>query len=136
MDRAEPLFPFGFGLSYTTFHYSDLVVERSRATADLKVLVTFRVTNTGARPGFAVPQIYLGYPDITEGNEPPLELKGFQKVTLQPGETKLVHVALDKRAFSYWSVAAGSWKLANGSFKIALGSSSEDILQTAEITLH
>lgn len=136
MDRTKALFPFGFGLSYTTFQYSDLVVTQLSIGVHAGIAVAVRVTNTGERTGSAVPQIYVGFPNLAEGDEPPLQLKGFWKVRLQPGETKSVHLVLDQSAFSFWSDKAGSWKLVSGTFRIVLGDSSVNILQTKEIALY
>jgi beta-glucosidase len=124
-NGINPLFPFGFGLSYTTFQYADLRVVRGSGSA--YATATFRVTNTGKRAGAEVVQVYLGFPPIAEGNEALRQLKGFRKISLQPGESRVVSVPLDERSFSYWSVAAHSWKIPSGTFKVMVGSSSEDI---------
>ncbi|HXF11852.1 MAG TPA: glycoside hydrolase family 3 C-terminal domain-containing protein [Terriglobales bacterium] len=107
---VTPLFPFGYGLSYTTFKFSGLKLtmqsDRGRAVA------SFRVTNTGKRAGAEVAQLYLRFPPIPEGNEPPLQLKGFSKVMLNPGESKTIHLKLGPRAFSFWSTATHRWQIA------------------------
>jgi beta-glucosidase len=128
----KPLFPFGFGLSYTQFRYSGLTVGSPR---DSQVELTFQVTNTGSRPGSDVPQIYVGFPHIKEGDEPRLQLKAFEKINLKPGESRTVRVLLDKGAFSYWSEQSGQWKIASGAFKIALGASSADIRYSQTVIL-
>src|ERR1017187_8979325 len=91
---VTPLFPFGYGLSYTAFQFSDLKValQRGRAVAT----ASFHVTNTGKRAGAEVAQLYLGFPPIAAGDEPPLKLKAFRKVTLKPGETQIVE--LDRKS--------------------------------------
>jgi beta-glucosidase len=124
-NALKPLFPFGFGLSYTEFKYSDLKVVHGSASGSSTV--TVRVTNTGKRSGAEVVQLYLGFPPIPEGDEAGRQLKGFSKVALEPGESKLVSIALNARSFSYWSVAAHDWKVPSGVFQVMVGSSSEDI---------
>ena len=129
-NGVKPLFPFGFGLSYTQFEYSDLHVVR--ATSSSPARATVRVSNTGKRSGGEVVQLYLGFPHIAEGDEPERQLKGFKKIELQTGESKLVSIELNRRSFSYWSVAAHDWKVPSGTFQVMVGSSSEDIrLQAA-----
>jgi beta-glucosidase len=121
----KPLFPFGFGLSYTEFQYSDLHIVRPAAANS--ATVTLRVTNAGKRTGAEVVQLYLGFPHISEDDEAARQLKGFTKVALRPGESKLVSIALDSRSFSYWSVVAHDWKVPSGAFHVMVGSSSQDI---------
>jgi beta-glucosidase len=120
----EPLFPFGYGLSYTTFAYSGLKAKakRNRAT------VSFNLKNTGGRTGAEVAQVYIGFPKWT--GEPPRQLKGFQKVELESGASKRVTVALDRRAFSYWG--AKGWRVGRGCYTIEVGGSSRSLpLKTA-----
>jgi len=124
-NGIKPLFPFGYGLSYTTFGYSNpsaVVLPGHKGVA-----VTFDVQNTGKVSGAEVAQVYVGFPSIEEGNEPPRQLKGFEKVNLEPGASKTITVTLNRRAFSYWSVAKHDWVIAPGSYKIMIGASSEDI---------
>ena len=123
----KPLFPFGYGLSYTQFSYSDFRAAVTGHGKDLKVEISLRVTNTGQRKGSDVPQIYLSYPEIAEGNEPVLQLKAFQKVELAAGASQAVHLTLDRRALSYWSEVGKQWKTAAGIFTVALGSDAETI---------
>jgi beta-glucosidase len=115
-----PLFPFGFGLSYTNFRYSGLSV-RSDATG---AQVSFKVTNAGRRAGAEVAQLYVGDPPST--GEPPRQLKGYAKVELAPGETRQVTLALDERAFSYWNAATHAWTVAPGCYGLFVGGSSAD----------
>lgn len=127
---VTPLFPFGYGLSYTSFQFSDLklAMQPGRGHA----VVSFRVTNTGRRAGAEVAQLYLGFPPIAEGNEPPLQLKGFSKVMLNPGESKTVRLQLGPRAFSFWSVSRHAWQIASGTFHVMVGDSSANTpLQTS-----
>jgi beta-glucosidase len=131
-ENKEPLFPFGFGLSYTTFSLTDLKVMPGRMhTAE----VTLRVTNTGQRAGAEVAQVYIGFPPIAEGNEPPMRLAGFQKVMLKPGESKELRVTLEPRAFSYWSVADHAWRVQPGQYTVEAGSSSADLPLHATIPM-
>lgn len=120
-NNVTPLFPFGFGLSYTQFSFDQLAVKQKPGSAD--ATVSFRVTNTGQRNGAEVAQLYLGFPPIAEGNEPPMQLKGFHKVMLKPGESKTVALHLDARSFSYWSEQSHSWQVAPGAFTIMVGDS-------------
>jgi len=127
-DRSavKPMFPFGFGLSYTSFTYSNL--EVSPATGDLSksVTVSFDLKNVGSVAGAEVAQLYIG--DAHASVPRPLkELKGFAKVALQPGETKRVTLSLDRRAFSFYDVNKKDWSAEPGSFTISVGASSEDI---------
>lgn len=119
--KVTPLFPFGHGLSYATFQYFDLHIV---ATAD-DVTVNFRLQNTGLVPGTEVPQLYLGFPAIAE--EPPKQLRGFQKVKLTPGETQHVSFTIYPSHMSIWDVHDHKWKPVQGRFTAFVGSSSRDI---------
>lgn len=120
--HITPVFPFGYGLSYTTFKFSNLKLAMLPGRAH--VVVSFRITNTGKRAGAEVAQLYLGFPPISQGNEPPLQLKSFSKIMLNPGESKTVHSQLAPRAFSFWSVTAHAWQIAPGTFRLMVGDSS------------
>jgi beta-glucosidase len=133
-QHVKPLYPFGFGLSYTSFQYSDFAVSETHA-ASPEVAVTFRVTNLGERQGSDVPQIYVGFPPIAEGDEPPLQLKAFQRVELAPHASETVRIVLGRGAFSYWSTASRQWKCADGVFRMMLATSSADIVATQPVTL-
>ena len=132
--NAQPLFPFGFGLSYTTFSFSSLKVipglDGSRSAE-----VHFRVTNTGHRAGAEVAQVYVGFPNLAEGNEPPRQLKGFRKIYLAPGQSREVTVRLNAAAFSYWSIKSHTWRVQPGRYSIQVGSSSEDLPLSASLAL-
>jgi beta-glucosidase len=119
----HPLFPFGFGLSYTTFAFSKLEVP-ANAISGSTVTVSFDVTNTGRVAGAEVAQLYVSDPS-TKTQRPERELKGFEKVYLAPGETKHVSLSLDAGAFSYWDEAAHKWAVDPGNFVIRIGDSSE-----------
>ncbi|HKV42185.1 MAG TPA: glycoside hydrolase family 3 C-terminal domain-containing protein [Blastocatellia bacterium] len=120
----KPLFPFGFGLSYTTFEYSKLSI--SPATEDGRFIVSFDVTNSGKVEGAEVAQVYVGQPQATVPM-PAEQLKGFARVTLRPGQTKRVSVDLDRRALSYYDVNAKAWRVGPGAFEISVGRSSQQI---------
>jgi beta-glucosidase len=134
-SEKKILFPFGYGLSYTTFAYADLAATKTGSGDGLQVELSFRVMNTGTRKGSDVAQIYLSYPDIAEGNEPSLQLKAFQKIELEPGASEMVHLKLDARAFSYWSTKSRQWRRAVGKYTIALGSSAEMMRASTAVTV-
>ncbi|MGA9069867.1 MAG: glycoside hydrolase family 3 C-terminal domain-containing protein [Terracidiphilus sp.] len=129
----HPLYPFGFGLSYTTFSFANLQAPATAASGS-SVPVSFDVTNTGAVAGAEVAQLYVSDPS-TKVTRPERELKGFQKVNLAPGETKRITLNLDPRAFSYWDEAAHKWAIDPGKFVLRVGDSSESTPLTAEVTL-
>jgi len=129
----HPLFPFGFGLSYTTFSFSNLVVPAT-ATAGQTVTVSFDVTDSGRLAGAEIAQVYVSDPSA-KVPRPERELKGFEKVRLDPGETRHVTVDLDARAFSYWDTAAHKWTIYPGKFVIRVGDSSENTPLNAGLTL-
>ncbi|WP_376796432.1 glycoside hydrolase family 3 C-terminal domain-containing protein [Thermogemmatispora sp.] len=129
-----PLFPFGYGLSYTTFRYSHLRVSPTQADYRSRISVDLDVTNTGRRAGAEVVQLYLGIPS-TNVAEPPRQLKGFQKVFLQPGQTRHVHFELAPRDLSYWDVQAHGWVVQDGRYSVQVGSSSRDIRLQASFTV-
>ncbi len=132
--KMDVLFPFGFGLSYTTFEYSNLTVSAD-AIKDTDVLtVTVDVTNTGAVAGKEVVQLYVGDCESTVFR-PKRELKGFEKVYLAPGETKTVKFELCKRAFAYWNVQLHDWHVETGAFRIEIGRSSREIVLAKEIAV-
>ena len=132
-DRAgtEPLFPFGYGLSYTDFQFSGIAAEK---LADGRVRVTASVKNTGKRAGAEVVQLYVN--DETAGvPRPEKELKGYEKVYLEPGETKRVEFILDSEAFAYYDMDLHRFTVEPGVFNILLGASSRDIRLTTAVTL-
>jgi len=130
----HPLFPFGFGLSYTTFSFSNLNVPATAASGS-DVTVSFDVTNTGNVAGAEVAQLYVSDPSA-RAQRPERELKGFEKVRLAPGETKHVTLSLDARAFSYWDETAHKWSIDPGKFVIRVGDSSENTPLTADLTMN
>ena len=119
-------FPFGFGLSYTNFAYSDLKATDHGAT--------FTVTNTGSCAGAEVAQLYVAKPEH-EVFRPEQELRGFARVELAPGESRTVEIALNERAFSYFNVATGRWEVEGGTYELRVGASSEDVRLVGRVTL-
>ncbi|MGA9060225.1 MAG: glycoside hydrolase family 3 C-terminal domain-containing protein [Terracidiphilus sp.] len=130
----HPLFPFGFGLSYTTFQFSGLQAPAT-AVSGSTVPVSFDVTNTGSVAGAEVAELYVSDPSA-KVDRPERELKGFQKVRLAPGETQRVTINLDARAFSYWDESVHKWTIDPGKFVIRVGDSSENTPLSADIDLH
>ncbi|WP_339168449.1 glycoside hydrolase family 3 C-terminal domain-containing protein [Paenibacillus sp. FSL R5-0341] len=124
--ELEPLFPFGYGLSYTTFEYADLKVDRTELTDQDEVNVHVRVTNTGDRAGKEIVQLYVSDVESTV-IRPVKELKAFAKVALEPGESEVVSFTLNKRSFAYYNVDMKDWHVETGEFEIQIGSSSRDI---------
>lgn len=120
--NANVLFPFGHGLSYTTFEYSDISVTEQPD----RVNVSFKVKNTGEYRGKEVAQVYVGK-NGSRVFRAVKELKGFKKIMLEPGEERLLSFELDDRAFSYYSVGVGRWVVEPGEYTISVGSSSRDI---------
>lgn len=118
--KLEPLFPFGFGLSYSKFGYTDL---RVNSYGD-HVTVSFKVTNLGSRAGLDTPQVYVGLPAGT--NEVPRRLAGFEKVSLQPGQSQTVTVSIDPRLLAIFDTQAHQWLVAAGNYPVQIGHSSRD----------
>jgi beta-glucosidase len=118
--KLEPLFPFGFGLSYSKFGYTDLHVS---SQGD-HVSVSFKVTNLGDRAGMDTPQVYIGMP--ADSGEAPRRLVGFDKVSLQPGQSQTVTVTVDPRLLAIFDAQAHQWQVAAGSYPVEVGHSSRD----------
>lgn len=133
-SATKPLFPFGFGLSYTRFQYSGLVVSPAQSKSPDSVTVAFNVKNVGTRAGSEVAELYVG-DSHSSVPRPEKELKGFAKVFLQPGETKKVSLTLNRRSFSYYDVNNKQWTAEPGAFSILVGSSSAKIELTGSFTL-
>ena len=132
--KMDVLFPFGFGLSYTTFAFSNLRLSADSIRDTDMLTVTATVTNTGKRAGKAVAQLYVGDVESTV-IRPVRELKGFEKVLLQPGESKDVSFTLDKRSFAYWNEEIHDWHVETGAFTIEVGDSSRNLPLRAEVTV-
>jgi beta-glucosidase len=135
-NGTKPLFPFGYGLSYTTFSYANLSVapDAESAVPQPRWTVSFDVTNNGQRAGAGVAQVYVsdGHAKVAR---PAKELKAFSKVTLQPGETRRVTVPLDLRSLAYYDVAGKQWKADAGAFTVRVGGSSVDLPLSAQLVL-
>jgi beta-glucosidase len=125
-NGVQPQFPFGYGLSYTMFKYSNLKADEHG--------VTFDVTNTGSRAGATVAQVYVA-PEHASVPRPVKELKGFSRVMLKPGETQTVKVPLNTRSFAYYDVNGKKWRAEKGTYEVELGSSSAQIELKAKVTL-
>jgi beta-glucosidase len=123
---TKPLFPFGYGLSYTSFAYSDLRITPAAKESGALIAVSFKVKNNGSREGAEIAQVYVG-DSHSPLPRPAKELKGFAKVSLRPGEATQLTVLLDRRAFSYYDVSKHGWSAAPGEFGILVGASSVDI---------
>jgi len=133
-NNIEPLFPFGFGLSYTKFAYANLKLSAKEMSQNEKLTVTFDVKNTGKVDGGEIPQLYIR--DVKASVERPVkELKGFSKVMLKPGETKAVTLTVDKAAFSFFDENSKSFITEPGEFEILIGSSSQKIELKDKIVL-
>jgi beta-glucosidase len=127
---AQPLFPFGYGLSYTTFAFSDIVVTPKISDGTQPIKVRFSLQNTGPVAGAEVPQVYLQLP-LSLG-EPPRRLVGFQKVFLQPGEKKQIEVTINPAAsnhpLGYWDTAKQAWTTISGAYGVTVGTSSKNLV--------
>jgi hypothetical protein len=147
-NRIEPQYPFGYGLSYTKFRYSHLNIDpkvlkdkekkdkkKSSSNDDDLIRVSFTVTNVGNRAGAEIAQLYVA-PVNPPVERPRKELKGFQKVYLEPGESRKVTITLDRRSLAYFNVKHKTWDVAKGVYRILVGSSSENIeLQKALVNV-
>ena len=139
-NNTKPLFPFGYGLSYTSFQYANVAIKPADASAKSDGIstplyqISFDVTNTGARAGADIAQVYVAetHPKVFR---PAKELKGFARIELKPGETKTSTVTLDGRAFSYYDADAKEWRANPGEFQILVGRSSQDIQLRGSLTL-
>lgn len=130
----EPAFPFGYGQSYTEFTYRNLSVSAACVTPKDLIQIQIYVKNTGKRPGSQVLQVYVSQED-SSAIRPVKELKGFEKVFLEPGEEKLVSVTLDKKAFEYFSEEQNRWITESGIYHIQIGVSSREIIAEKKITV-
>ena len=133
-DKAQPLFAFGYGLSYTTFAFGHLKLSPVQAKADSTVSVSFDVTNTGQRAGAEVAQVYVGDPSAKVAR-PARELKAFHKVRLPPGQTEHVTLTLDRRSFAYYDVKRHAWQVDPGRFKVYVGDASNNTPLSADLAI-
>ena len=132
--KMDVLFPFGHGLSYTTFAYSDLTVDKDKITDEETLHVSVTVTNTGSRTGKAVIQLYVA-PDKVEIIRPVRELKAFAKAEMQAGESKVVSFKLDSRAFAHWNTYAHDWRCETGGYGIQICENAHTVLLEKKIEL-
>ncbi|KAF7299413.1 Glycoside hydrolase family 3 protein [Mycena indigotica] len=134
--NIKPLFAFGHGLSYTTFDLSDLQVSKPVVSAsDVELTVSLQVTNTGSIAGSEVAQVYVTLPKTSVLTHPPLQLKGFAKVRLEPGKSEVVNITLDKYAVSYWEERFSTWVVEKGEYGLRVGPSSDQLALQASFTL-
>jgi beta-glucosidase len=129
----KPQFPFGFGLSYTSFEYRDLQMRKA-STSNTMYEAEFSVKNIGSRAGAVVPQLYVSAPKSSVPR-PNKELKGFTKLMLQPGESREVVLPLDARSFSYFDAAGKRWRADRGKYRILIGDSTEQIALSGVVEL-
>jgi beta-glucosidase len=127
-ENKPVLFPFGYGLSYTTYSYSDLKVTPGKETA-----VTFTVKNTGGRAGMEIAEVYTAFP--VRAGEPPKRLVGWSKVHLNPGESSQVNVIVDPKYLSIYDESLNGWKLVPGEYSFLVGGSSQALPLTEKVTL-
>ena len=132
--KQDVLFPFGHGLSYTTFQYSNLKLDKEKMDEDDELAASVTVTNTGARAGKTVIQLYIA-PEKVEMIRPVRELKAFEKVELAPGESKTVTFTLGKRAFAHWNPIVHSWRCESGKYTVQIGESAHDIVLGAAVEM-
>ncbi|SCM66312.1 beta-glucosidase [Donghicola eburneus] len=130
--KTETLFPFGFGLSYTSYSYANVTCDTDRITEDSTFTIKVDVTNTGSRAGKEIVQVYVR-PHTPRLSRPVRELKGFAKVALEPGETKEIQITIEARDLRYYDPAFGEWFLDVGPMSIEVGASSRDIRQILDI---
>jgi beta-glucosidase len=132
--NVEPMFPFGFGLSYTSFEYGKIEIPKEINLSDKECSISFEIKNTGNREGKEIAEVYV-HELKSKLERPYKELKGFDKVSIKPGESKKVTIKLNKRAFQYYDVQKMQWSADPGKFEILVGSSSKDIKLKGEIKL-
>ncbi len=132
--EKEVLFPFGFGLSYTQFEYSNIKLSKKEFTDNETLVVSFKVKNIGERDGAEVCQLYVASPE-SKIFKAPKELKGFKKVFLKSGEETTVEIELNKRSFAFYNVNVHDWHVESGEYKILVGTSSREILLTDKVSI-
>ena len=133
--KMNTAFPFGYGLSYTTFEYSNLRVDKKEMTDQEMLQVSVNVKNTGKRSGKTVVQLYVGAPE-NEVIRPVRELRGFEKIFLEAGEEKTVTFTLDERAFAYWNTTIHDWYVEDGTYNVMIGENADKMCLSEEIIVH
>ena len=134
LKKQKPLFPFGFGLSYTTFKIGKAVADKSSMTVDDKITFTVAVTNTGSKAGAETVQLYI-HDKKSSVERPYKELKAFRKVFLQPGETQEISLTIDKQALSFYDDQTGRWTAEPGDFEALIGNSAQNLISSCSFTL-
>ena len=129
------LFPFGHGLTYTDFSYSDLKLSRNTFAAGEELAASVMVTNIGQRSGKALVQLYVAPERNSKIKRPVCELRGFRKVSLEPGESRIVTFTLDKHAFAHWDMAAHSWRVAGGEYAVRIQTSAETVVLEQKVSV-
>jgi len=124
--KGTPLYPFGYGLTYTSFEYSNLMTSSNSIAGDSQIAVSLNVRNAGSRVGDEVVQMYVAHTG-SKVARPAEELKGFQRITLRPGEKTTVQFALKGSDLLYWNVQKGAWDLESDQVSIMIGASSADL---------
>jgi beta-glucosidase len=132
--KEKPLYPFGYGLSYTKFVYSGMRVSSSHISEHGEVTVSTRVTNAGTRGGDEVVQMYVQHLD-SKVDRPVEALKGFERISLKTGETKTIQFRLTAKALAYWDEPGNKWQIERDRISVMIGSSSSDIKERKEITV-
>jgi beta-glucosidase len=125
-SKAEPLFPFGYGLSYTTFGYSDLRIDKKSAGDSETVNVTFRLANKGNYDSDEVVQLYVSFPE-SKVERPAIALKGFRRVHVRKGESQIITIPLKTEDLKYWDVDEHAFVLEKGKVDLHVGASSSDL---------
>ncbi|KAK7052101.1 glycoside hydrolase family 3 protein [Favolaschia claudopus] len=134
--KIKPLFAFGHGLSYTTFRFSDLKLSNQSVSADqFNLAVSLRIENTGSIAGSEIAQLYITLPTTSALTHPPLQLKGFAKVNLEPGAGQVVEIQLDKYAVSYWDDRFSTWAVEKGEYLIRAGPASDQLPLSASFVI-
>ena len=134
LKKQKPLFPFGFGLSYTTFKIGKAVADKRSMTVDDRITFTVAVTNTGSRAGAETVQLYI-HDKKSSVERPYKELKAFRKVFLQPGETQEISLTIDKQALSFYDDQTGRWTAEPGDFEALIGNSAQNLISSCSFTL-
>ncbi len=132
--KVEVQFPFGYGLSYTQFAYSNMNVDKNSNNDTETIKVSVEVTNAGTVTGKEVVQLYVS-PALGNILRPVIELRGFEKIQLEPNETKTVTFTLDKRSFAYWNTAIHDWHVLNGKYTIHIGKSVRELVLSSSVTI-
>jgi beta-glucosidase len=130
--KGEPLYPFGFGLSYTTFKFSHLKTDAAQVAKDGTVTVSVDVTNTGSRAGDEVVELYAKFPN-SKVERPREQLAGFRRVNVGPNETKTVEIAVPALRLEYWDVKTQAFRLEPGSISLMVGESSANLALTTTV---